>query len=161
MPGFHPQQSQPLKFAIFCSGMSDRSGVFLDVHLPCQGFVSHYSPHKEIYGIPDNLPTLHSKHRMVIQGMIAWPNRIPAVDDNDGIVPAARTVELKNLCKTSILMKHNEGTFHCAASSAAWSRCSTFCDAGHSIPVRGQWPKFFRDFILNAVNMAAHHGSAE
>jgi len=104
VPGFHPQLSQPIKFAILCSG-----------------FVSHNSPHKEIYGIPENLPTLHT------------------VDDNDYVVPAARTVELKNLCKTSVLMKHNEG---------------------HSVPVRGQWPKFFRDFILNAVNIDAHHKNA-
>jgi len=95
VPGFNPKLSQPIKFAIFCSG-----------------FISHYSPHKGIYSIPDDLPTLHT------------------VDDNDFIVPARRTIELKEMCKTSILSRHNEG---------------------HSIPVRGDWPKFFKDFITNAV----------
>jgi len=74
VPGFDPQKSQPIKFAIFCSG-----------------FVSHLSPHKGIYGIPDNLPTLHT------------------VDDHDFVVPAARTIELQGLCKKSVLGRHNEG----------------------------------------------------
>jgi hypothetical protein len=78
------------------------------------------------------------------------------VDDNDYIVPAARTVELKNMCKTSVLMKHNEGVFRCLHLLQLGTMLK-LCDAGHSIPVRGQWPKFFRDFILNAVNIAAHH----
>jgi len=74
VPGFCPTLQQPIKFAIFCSG-----------------FVSHLSPHKEIYGIPGCLPTLHT------------------VDDNDRIVSAARTVELQMACKTSVLKHHDEG----------------------------------------------------
>jgi len=96
VPGFTPKKCQPIKFAIFCSG-----------------FVSHSSPHKEIYGIPEDLPTLHT------------------VDDRDYVVPASRTIELQKMCKKSLLKRHNEG---------------------HSIPVRGSWPKVFKEFILDAVN---------
>jgi len=74
VPGFRPQKSQPIKFAILCSG-----------------FVSHREPHGHIYGVPDNLPTLHT------------------VDNNDFIVSAQRTVELQKLFKNSQLLRHNEG----------------------------------------------------
>jgi len=94
-PGFNPAKIQPLKFAILCSG-----------------FVSHLSPHKDIYGIPDYLPTLHT------------------VDERDFVVPAARTIELAGLAKNSQIRKHNEG---------------------HSIPTRGDWPKVFKAFIVDAV----------
>lgn len=96
VPGFNPRKSQPIKFAIFCSG-----------------FVSHLSPHKEIYDIPEDLPTLHT------------------VDDHDFIVPAPRTIELQQMCKKSVLSRHSEG---------------------HAIPVHGDWPKVFREFILDAVS---------
>jgi len=78
----------------------------------CSGFISNLSPHKEIYRIPDDLHTLHT------------------VDENDRIVPAGRTIDLKNICKNSQLKYHHEG---------------------HSIPVQGCWPQTFKTFILNAV----------
>jgi len=74
IPGFHPQKTQPIKFAILCSG-----------------FVSNLEPHAHIYGVPENLPTLHT------------------VDDNDFVVPAQRTIELQKLFKNSQLLRHNEG----------------------------------------------------
>jgi len=77
----------------------------------CSGFASHTSPHAEIYGIPD-IPTVHT------------------VDDQDTIVQAARTIELQEMCKNSILYRHNEG---------------------HSIPVGGDFPVLFRDFILEST----------
>ncbi|KAF8817179.1 hypothetical protein BYT27DRAFT_7247721 [Phlegmacium glaucopus] len=43
-PGFHAQKTQPIKFAILCSG-----------------FVSNREPHGQIYGgLPENIPTLHT-----------------------------------------------------------------------------------------------------
>jgi len=43
-PGFHPQKTQPIKFAILCSG-----------------FISNREPHGQIYGgLPENIPTLHT-----------------------------------------------------------------------------------------------------
>jgi len=74
VPGFHPQKPQPIKFAILCSG-----------------FISNYEPHKQIYGIPENLPTLHT------------------VDMNDYVVPAQRTFDLQKLCNNSRMVRHNEG----------------------------------------------------
>ncbi|KAJ6631157.1 serine hydrolase FSH [Mycena sp. CBHHK59/15] len=94
VPNFAPEKKQDFKFGIFCSG-----------------FVSHNSPHGDIYGIPD-IPTLHT------------------VDDHDGIVPAARTIELQQMCGKSVLYRHTEG---------------------HSIPVGGNFPAVFRDFIVNAA----------
>ncbi|KAJ7770547.1 serine hydrolase FSH [Mycena metata] len=73
VPSFKPTKDQQLKFGIFCSG-----------------FVSHTSPHAEIYGIPD-IPTLHT------------------VDDRDSVVPADRTIELQELCSNSVLYRHHEG----------------------------------------------------
>ncbi|KAF7350480.1 FSH1 domain-containing protein [Mycena venus] len=73
VPGFSPTKKQDFKFGIFCSG-----------------FVSHTSPHAEIYGIPD-IPTLHT------------------VDDQDTIVRAARTIELQEKCTNSVLYRHHEG----------------------------------------------------
>ncbi|KAJ6571743.1 serine hydrolase FSH [Mycena capillaripes] len=94
VPNFNPTKKQDFKFGIFCSG-----------------FVSHTSPHAEIYGIPD-IPTLHT------------------VDDRDTIVRAARTVELQQKCSNSVIYRHDEG---------------------HSIPVGGNFPALFRDFILEAT----------
>ncbi|KAJ7234618.1 serine hydrolase FSH [Mycena haematopus] len=94
IPGFSPAKKQDFKFGIFCSG-----------------FVSHTSPHAEIYGIPD-IPTLHT------------------VDDGDTIVRAARTIELQQKCNKSVLYRHSEG---------------------HAIPVGGNFPELFREFILHAT----------
>ncbi|KAJ7484716.1 serine hydrolase FSH [Mycena latifolia] len=94
VPGFTPAKKQEFKFGIFCSG-----------------FVSHTSPHAEIYGIPD-IPTLHT------------------LDDRDTVVRAARTVELQQLCTSSVVFRHSEG---------------------HSIPVGEDFPTLFRDFILEAT----------
>ncbi|KAJ7151111.1 serine hydrolase-domain-containing protein [Mycena filopes] len=95
VPDFKPTKEQNFKFGIFCSG-----------------FVSHSSPHAEIYGIPD-IPTLHT------------------VDEGDMVVPAARTLELQELCSNSVLYRHHEG---------------------HAIPMGGDFPTLFRDFILQATN---------
>ncbi|KAJ6590557.1 serine hydrolase FSH [Mycena vulgaris] len=94
IPGFKPAKKQDFKFGIFCSG-----------------FVSHTSPHAEIYAMPD-LPTLHT------------------VDEHDTIVSAARTIELQQMCNNSIVYRHNER---------------------HSIPVEGDFPTLFRDFILDST----------
>ncbi|KAJ7716580.1 serine hydrolase FSH [Mycena maculata] len=94
VPHFKPTKKQDFKFGIFCSG-----------------FVSHKSPHAEIYGIPD-IPTLHT------------------VDNNDMVVDAARTIELQEMCSNSVLLRHNEG---------------------HSIPVGGNFPTQFRQFILEST----------
>ncbi|KAJ7839600.1 hypothetical protein B0H14DRAFT_3697776 [Mycena olivaceomarginata] len=95
VPAFSPTKKQDFKFAIFCSG-----------------FVSHTSPHTEIYGIPD-IPILHT------------------IDDGDTFLPAARNHELHGKCgSNSVLYRHNEG---------------------HEIPVGGNFPKLFRDFILDAT----------
>ncbi|KAJ7275047.1 serine hydrolase FSH [Mycena rebaudengoi] len=94
VPNFKPEKKQDLKFAILCSG-----------------FVSHNSPHAEIYGVPD-IPTLHT------------------VDDRDGIVAASRTIELQQMCSKSVLHRHSEG---------------------HAIPVGGNFPTVFRDFIIGAT----------
>jgi len=74
VPGFNLEKTQPIKFAILCSG-----------------FISNYEPHKQIYGVPENLPTLHT------------------VDMHDFVVPAQKTIELQKLFKTSQLARHNEG----------------------------------------------------
>ena len=60
--GFNPEKTQPLQFVIFCSGAYDRCIVLTLRTSPkfTSGFISHNSPHKGIYGIPDELPTLHS-----------------------------------------------------------------------------------------------------
>ncbi|KAJ7695503.1 serine hydrolase-domain-containing protein [Mycena rosella] len=94
VPGFTPAKKQDFKFGIFCSG-----------------FVSHTSPHAEIYGIPD-IPTLHT------------------VDDHDTVVPAARTIELQQMCTNSVVHWHGEG---------------------HSVPVGGNFPTLFREFILESA----------
>lgn len=65
VPGFRPKKTQPLKFAILCSGASSSARYALESSLaytptPTTGFISNYRPHKHIYGIPENLPTLHS-----------------------------------------------------------------------------------------------------
>jgi len=74
--------------------------------------VSHHSPHKEIYGIPEDLPTLHSKfHLICLVALKSKRHHLPAVDDNDYVVPAARTIELQKMCKKSVLNRHNEGMF--------------------------------------------------
>jgi len=73
VPGFHIQP-QPIKFAILCSG-----------------FISSYEPHGKIYGVPENLPTLHT------------------VDMQDYVVPAQRTIDLQKLFKNSRIIHHNEG----------------------------------------------------
>jgi hypothetical protein len=74
------------------------------------GFISNLSPHKEFFGIPDVLPTLHSNSSVLSQvTMILIASRFVAVDNNDFIVPAARTIELQKACKTSVLKYHNEG----------------------------------------------------
>ncbi|KAJ7512029.1 serine hydrolase FSH [Mycena galericulata] len=73
VPHFKPTKKQDFKFGIFCSG-----------------FVSHKSPHAEIYGIP-SIPTLHT------------------VDDSDMIVDVARTIELQEMCSNSVVYRHNEG----------------------------------------------------
>ncbi|KAJ7128057.1 serine hydrolase FSH [Mycena filopes] len=91
---FKPTKEQNFKFGIFCSVL--------------KGFVSHTSPHAEIYG-----PTLHT------------------VDEGDMVVPAARTLELQELCSNSVLYHHHEG---------------------HAIPMGGDFPTLFRDFILQATN---------
>ncbi|KAK7046691.1 FSH1 domain-containing protein [Favolaschia claudopus] len=77
----------------------------------CSGLVSRHSPHAEIYGIPD-IPTLHT------------------LDDGDTIVSPARTLELQQKCRRSVLYRHSEG---------------------HVIPVGGNFPSLFRDFILDAT----------
>jgi len=74
VPGFRPQKTQPIKFAILCSG-----------------FISNLPPHGQIYGVPQNLPTLHT------------------VDMNDFVVPAQRTIDLQKICRNSQLLKHHEG----------------------------------------------------
>jgi len=74
VPGFHPEKTQPIKFAILCSG-----------------FVSNYEPHGKVYGIPENLPTLHT------------------VDTHDFVIPAQKTIELQKRFKTSQLLYHDEG----------------------------------------------------
>jgi len=74
VPGFHSTKTQPIKFAILCSG-----------------FISNHQPHRQIYGVPENLPTLHT------------------VDMHDSIVPAQRTIDLQKLFRTSQLVRHNEG----------------------------------------------------
>ncbi|KAJ6486895.1 serine hydrolase FSH [Mycena sanguinolenta] len=94
VPGFSPTKKQDFKFGIFCSG-----------------FVSHGSPHAEIYGIPD-IPTLHT------------------VDNADTIVLPAQTIELQEKCSQSVLYRHHEG---------------------HAIPVGGNFPNVFREFILNST----------
>ncbi|KAJ7336349.1 serine hydrolase FSH [Mycena albidolilacea] len=95
VPAFSPTKKQDFKFGIFCSG-----------------FISHISPHTEIYGIPD-IPILHT------------------IDDGDTFLPAARNHELHGKCgSNSVLYRHNEG---------------------HEIPVGGNFPKLFRDFILEAT----------
>ncbi|EJT97012.1 hypothetical protein DACRYDRAFT_102688 [Dacryopinax primogenitus] len=43
VPEFEPKKSQPIKFAILCSG-----------------FVSQHHPHRNIYDIPLHIPTLHT-----------------------------------------------------------------------------------------------------
>jgi len=97
VPGFRPKKTQPIKFAILCSG-----------------FISNYRPHKQIYGIPENLPTLHT------------------VDMHDFIVPAEKTIELQKLWASSLLSRHDEG---------------------HVIPVQGDWPDLFKEFIVaNTAN---------
>jgi len=74
VPGFEPQLKQDIKFAILSSG-----------------FVSHYSPHSNLYSLPA-IPTLHT------------------ADLNDGIVPVARTVELqKKFTTMSEIRYHREG----------------------------------------------------
>jgi len=93
--GFCPQKTQPIKFAILCSG-----------------FISNREPHRSIYKIPENLPTLHT------------------VDMNDFIVPAQRTIDLQKLFKNSTLLVHHEG---------------------HSIPVRGEWPRTMKTFIVSCA----------
>ncbi|KAJ7637099.1 serine hydrolase FSH [Roridomyces roridus] len=94
VPHFQPALEQDFKFGIFCSG-----------------FVSHKSPHAEIYERLD-LPTLHT------------------VDDNDMVVGADRTLELQTMFTNSVLHRHHEG---------------------HSIPVGGNFPAVFREFILAAT----------
>ncbi|KAJ7136055.1 serine hydrolase FSH [Mycena epipterygia] len=94
VPDFKSTKKQDFKFGIFCSG-----------------FISHTSPHAEIYGIPD-IPTLHT------------------LDDHDTVVRAARTLELQEMCTNSVVYRHTEG---------------------HSIPVGGNFPTLFRDFILDST----------
>ncbi|KZO92283.1 hypothetical protein CALVIDRAFT_530257 [Calocera viscosa TUFC12733] len=106
VPGFEPKRTQSIKFAILCSG-----------------WVSRLPPHKEIYDIPSDLPTLHKSLRLSAAGR--------ALDETDGIVSARRTAELASLFGPKAVQKsHNEG---------------------HLIPVRDPWPRVFQDFIASAV----------
>jgi len=73
-PGFAAKKTQPIKFAIMCSG-----------------FVSHRPPHKQIYAVPADLPTMHT------------------IDMNDPVVPPARTIELQKLFNNTQLIQHSEG----------------------------------------------------
>ncbi|KAE8446538.1 hypothetical protein EG329_011870 [Mollisiaceae sp. DMI_Dod_QoI] len=51
------------------------------------------------------------------------------VDENDAIVPASKTKDLQEMFSHSKILNHDEG---------------------HSIPVRGTWPKVMRDFIVQS-----------
>jgi hypothetical protein len=69
VPGFRPQKSQPIKFAILCSGACLFIIGALDLPFTygrTTGFVSHREPHGHVYGIPENLPTLHSQSSLHI-----------------------------------------------------------------------------------------------
>ena len=74
---------------------------------PLTGFVSNRKPHAEIYGVPDNLPTLHSQsdHYHFFDYFTDQHYNICclalAVDDNDFVVPAQRTIELQKLFSAS------------------------------------------------------------
>jgi len=74
VPGFHPQKTQPIKFAILCSG-----------------FISNYEPHAAMYGVPEDLPTMHT------------------IDMRDFIISAQKSIDLQKMCKNSKLLRHNEG----------------------------------------------------
>lgn len=56
-------------------------------------------------------------------------DRTLAVDLDDTLVSGYRTIELSKMCKRALVMEHHEG---------------------HCIPMRGDWPKVMRDFILSA-----------
>ena len=107
VPGFHPQKTQPIKFAILCSGAFGLLDVVFLIPIKT-GFISNYEPHKQIYGIPENLPTLHSK-LMLYSHWLLLNFFLVAVDMNDYIVPAQRTFELQKLCNNSRMVRHNEG----------------------------------------------------
>ena len=66
VPGFQPQKTQPIKFAILCSGTDLCNKMFwvspfAHISTCITGFVSNREPHAQIYGVPENLPTLHSQ----------------------------------------------------------------------------------------------------
>ncbi|KAJ7336338.1 serine hydrolase FSH [Mycena albidolilacea] len=72
----------------------------------------------------------YNSPRGEIYGMPDIPT-LHTVDNEDTFVPAARTLELQGKCSSnSALYRHSEG---------------------HEIPVGGNFPKLFRDFILDAT----------
>jgi len=102
---------------------------------------------------PENVPGFHAKKMQPIKFAIlcsgfvsssaphgqiyAIPDDLPtlhSVDMNDFIVPAEKTIGLKKLFNNSRLIKHNEG---------------------HSIPVHGDFPDLFKDFIAEACSQSA------
>jgi hypothetical protein len=128
------------------------------------GFISQYEPHGRIYALPDHLPTLHSasSHPSLSTSSVRrsdclTPAGTIAVDMRDVIVPAQKTIDLQELFKNSQLVTHNEGKsqMDSLTSSTFQSRCRAFTAiTGHSIPVRGDWPRLMREFILQACSQS-------
>ena len=80
-----------------------------------------------------------------------------AVDMRDVVVPAQKTIDLQGLFKNSQLVTHNEGKSQTGllTSSTFQSRCRAFTAIiGHAIPVRGDWPRLMREFILQACSQS-------
>jgi hypothetical protein len=80
-----------------------------------------------------------------------------AVDMRDVVVPAQKTIDLQGLFKNSQLVTHNEGKSQTESliSSTSQPQCRALTViAGHSIPVRGDWPRLMREFILQACSQS-------
>jgi hypothetical protein len=71
-----------------------------------------------------------------------------AVDMNDCVVPAQRTFDLQKLCNNSRMVRHNEGELDAVRYSGL--RLTFLFGAGHSIPIRSDWPDLMKDFIVEA-----------
>ncbi|KAJ7145370.1 serine hydrolase FSH [Mycena crocata] len=71
----------------------------------------------------------HRSPHAKIYGLPDIPT-LHTLDDDDIVVRADRTIELQQACSTSVVFRHNEG---------------------HSIPVGGNFPILFRDFILDST----------
>ena len=113
------------------------------------GFVSHYTPHKEIYGIPEDLPTLHSKHGLICSLFI----RVNMTRINSrrwqwfhcSRCANYRVAEDVQDVSAELPQRRFERHLFFLLSTELIGA------TGHSIPVRGTWPNVFRTFILNAV----------